>query len=121
MSNLILIDNPNNNDTNPEVEPTETITPSTEKKRSKHKKGKTPFHFESSLTQVSATLKEATDVPNNREEDCKRKEDQCNDETAGSGGTKQTDGTKNKPNVQDKNSRTMNIRQKVTSPRCALC
>jgi len=38
------------------------------------------------------------DVPNDREEDCGRKEDQCIDGTAGSSRTGESDGTKNKSN-----------------------
>jgi len=108
MSNLILTNTPNDNDKNPDVEPgraTETITPSTTKKRPKCKKGKTSFHFDSSLTQASAASQGATDVPNDWEEDHGRKEDQCNDETDGSSRIEQTDGTKNKPEVQDKSNK----------------
>ena len=104
MSNLILTNTPNDNDKNPDAEPgraTETITPSTAKKRPKRKKGKTSFHFDSSLTQASAASQGATDAPDDREEDRGRKEDQRNDETVGSGGIGQTDGTTNKPDVQE--------------------
>jgi len=108
MSNLILTNTPNDNDKNPDAEPgraTESITPSTAKKRPKRKKGKTSFHFDSSLTQASAASKGATDAPDNREEDRGRKEDHHNDETVGSGGIGQTDGTTNKPETQDKSNK----------------
>jgi len=108
MSNLIITNTPNANNTNPEAEPgmdTEMVTPSTMKKRSKCNKGKIPFHFDSSLTQVSAAAKGATDAPDDWEEDCGWKEDQCNDKIAGSGRTSQTNGTKNKSNIQDKNNK----------------
>jgi len=79
MSNLIITDTPNANDSNPEAKlgrDTETVTPSTARKRPKRNKGKTPFHFDSSLTQVSATSEKVAEAPDDREEDRERKEDQ---------------------------------------------
>jgi len=72
MSNLILTNTPNNNNTNPEAEPgmdTKMVTPSTTKNGSNQNPGKIPFNFDSSHTQASAVLKGAIDAPNNQEED----------------------------------------------------
>jgi len=91
MSNLILTETPDANDTNLDSETgtnIETVLLSTMKKRFSHTQGKVPCLFDSSLTQASAVSEEATDAPNNdREEDRGRKEDSRIDRTSGSDGT----------------------------------